>query len=360
MVRTWNSDPSRDLNKNERSHFGPNTQIQLKFGNVKRFVEDGQTRIPNFLNDDVVLSEGADVLYDARAVPRLADVVENRKVSPLKSQGNKFAPIKTYMSNDPRFSHLHEPYAKPIGPGEYVGAEDNSQIGQLRRDSPLRSSLPGKDPSRPSPAFASPPRQPLFEEQFHRSPDRIYIEPSLDYQKHSHSGSAPFPAGGKNVDVATWRNGGRLVDGWQSLPDIRYDSRVDRSGKLNTIHASASDSGSANSWLQSKQARLIAIPKERTPDSRLSRSVTYEQLYDMSPKLGPGSYSPMTSEGQKKKSYRMFASDSPPPSPSIKARTPRSPRDEADHNAPSSSFSTTDRAKKYGPFDRYVDSQLVK
>lgn len=344
MVRTWNLDPSKDLNRNGKLFFLLPTAPAVQFPKLKRFIDDGQSHVENFLNDNATLAEGADVLYDARSVPRLSDVVAGRKVSPCKTNASKFASSRAYLSKDPRFLHVSEPYAKALGPGEYPGAEDH--IGVSSSNSPTRTSYPARDPERASAAFISPSRSPLFEDQFYRSPDRVYIEPAQEYKIRV---NATFPSTKKASDVASWRNAGRMHDGWQSLPDIRYDPKVDASGKPISIQSQSHDpSHSPGFWLQSKQARLIALPKERTPDSRLSHAISYDKLYDMS-KLGPGSYGPMISEGsKKKKSYRLFGSDSPPPSPQLKPRGEQS-----------ATFTSIDRTKKYGPHNRFTDSTLV-
>lgn len=100
---------------------------------LDRFVRDGTTKVPNFLNP--VDGEGrergapavsvntnthtifADRLATTKAVLTLADEVEKTLWSnpSVTSRRAKSATNKTLLSNDTRFELLHEPYSVPLG-----------------------------------------------------------------------------------------------------------------------------------------------------------------------------------------------------------------------------------------------------
>lgn len=342
----------------------PSPQKGPTFQLTQRFVYDGHSRIPNFLNS----ADGRDLRSPGhRTVPKTrrksdarerhaqsADQVTRHKVPevrrpehaadataseaspdssgwpPMRSTRARMATHLSQLSLDPRFDLLIPPYTEPLGPGTYSIERASPPLGPLPLESSMCGAVPGRDPWRPSQAFSSAQRPSLFSftEGSHLG---SYV--SQDIQGHDGM-TAWSRSSDKRAQVEDYRHATRHSEASKQLPELdEYSPHLDSCGKALLL----TNTGSQSLIIPfaSKQPRMACLPKERLNDTRLGA-----QRQDTDPASGgPGSYCPYTSIGAaKRKTYRLYATDGHANLPGSQTA------------ASSLAFTSTSRANKFGSF----------
>eukprot|EP00798_Chlamydomonas_sp_ICE-L_P010473 gene10473-8436_t len=432
----WVKEPSTDQSGTVR--IVPESLQVHTFSETPRFVRDGghHPDQPNFLNprDTQGVEVGAkhadvhtnthatyeDRLYSTKAVLAMADEVEKSLHcrAPFKSTRPRSATAKSYLSRDTRYTHLHEPYAEPIGPGSYWVEGGRPDLGLLAPDSPMRGASPSKDPWRANAGFVSTDRKPLWKPadgahvayyggasdmefkigEVRKKASRAMkrearLDPSMPNVGYQDLGTGPpvLARSPNHLDYATWLHGvtNRLAEFGRpsarsrvedyryatrhreiskEIPDKDYETPTDRNSRLTDIAANASTKAVNVVPFHSKETRFFNLPTSRHNDARLARS--YRSDEDPG-NLGPGSYGPLISQGAAKRStYRLFSS--PPASPSSRGST-QSPSvaqaarlsmpsgyERGKRMGSSSNFTGALRSQAYGPFTHKTDSALTR
>lgn len=128
-------------------------------------------------------STSQEPLYTGHSPETMAGTVARsiNAVSIMRSNRERGLTFKSYLSNDTRYAHLHEPYSEPyLGPGAYDTDYAQPGMGPLLPGTPSASAVPQRDPLRYGSSFLSPsrPSSPVFfRETF--APGSIYMDPDF-------------------------------------------------------------------------------------------------------------------------------------------------------------------------------------